>query len=79
MEVQRDDGDLLELRNVTVTAGRSSSKIILNYVSLSLAPREIVGVVSAEQVRQDRALEDRRQLAGAAAGDAIRRGAVRRT
>ncbi|MEZ0219668.1 MAG: ABC transporter ATP-binding protein [Tardiphaga sp.] len=38
---------LLELRNVTVTAGRSSSKIILNDVSLSLAPREIVGVVGA--------------------------------
>jgi peptide/nickel transport system ATP-binding protein len=39
---------LLALRNVTVAAGRTgSAKIILDSVSLSLAPREIVGVVGA--------------------------------
>ncbi len=39
---------LLELRNLTVTAGRSdTSKRILDDISFSLAPREIVGVVGA--------------------------------
>lgn len=39
---------LLELRNMTVAVGRSeSAKIILDDVSFSLAPREIVGVVGA--------------------------------
>jgi peptide/nickel transport system ATP-binding protein len=39
---------LLDLRNLTVAAGRGDkARIILNDVSLSLAPREIVGVVGA--------------------------------
>lgn len=39
---------LLELKNLTVTAGRhADARIILDDVSLSLAPREIVGVVGA--------------------------------
>ncbi|MGJ5207638.1 dipeptide ABC transporter ATP-binding protein [Bradyrhizobium sp. HKCCYLR20261] len=39
---------LLELRNMTVALGRSeSAKVILDDVSLSLAPKEIVGVVGA--------------------------------
>ncbi|MDI4235452.1 ABC transporter ATP-binding protein [Bradyrhizobium sp. Arg237L] len=39
---------LLALRNVTIAAGRiEAPKIILDSVSLSLAPREIVGVVGA--------------------------------
>ncbi|MDU6831486.1 MAG: ABC transporter ATP-binding protein [Bradyrhizobium sp.] len=39
---------LLELRNMTVALGRSeTAKVILDDVSFSLAPREIVGVVGA--------------------------------
>lgn len=39
---------LLALKNLTVTAGRSDrAKIILDDISFSLAPREIVGVVGA--------------------------------
>ncbi|MFT4115346.1 ABC transporter ATP-binding protein [Bradyrhizobium sp.] len=39
---------LLELKNVSVSVGRSpNAKVILDDVSLSLAPREIVGVVGA--------------------------------
>ncbi|MGJ4994360.1 dipeptide ABC transporter ATP-binding protein [Bradyrhizobium sp. HKCCYLS3077] len=39
---------LLELRNMTVALGRSeAAKVILDDVSLSLAPKEIVGVVGA--------------------------------
>jgi peptide/nickel transport system ATP-binding protein len=39
---------LLELKNLTVSAGRAGShKIILDNVSMSLAPREIVGIVGA--------------------------------
>ncbi len=39
---------LLELRNMTVAVGRSeAAKVILDNVSFSLAPREIVGVVGA--------------------------------
>lgn len=39
---------LLELQNLTVNAGRSDkAKIILDNISFSLAPREIVGVVGA--------------------------------
>lgn len=39
---------LLELKNLTVNAGRSDkAKIILDNISFSLAPREIVGVVGA--------------------------------
>ncbi|BCP52352.1 glutathione ABC transporter ATP-binding protein [Kaistia sp. 32K] len=39
---------LLELKNLTVSAGRNEkARVILNDVSLTLAPREIVGVVGA--------------------------------
>ena len=39
---------LLELKDLTVTAGRGeTAKVILDRVSFSLAPREIVGVVGA--------------------------------
>jgi peptide/nickel transport system ATP-binding protein len=41
-------GPLLELRDLTVAAGRAdAAKVILDHVSISLAPREIVGVVGA--------------------------------
>lgn len=39
---------LLELKNVSVTAGRSdNAKVVLDNLSFQLAPREIVGVVGA--------------------------------